>query len=178
MKRLLLIIFIFLAVLPAARYAHGDTMDHLEQAYHAQREGDYESAIDHYSRLLKERTLRTSHRAVVYLLRGECYKDLGKCGRAIRDFDRALKLKLDYPQAYYFRGVCHEAEGRLDEAIKDVAKAVDLKPDRELYQAKLARLRAAKEQKPPTKLEKGNESKDKKPETEEAHPPAPKPEPK
>jgi hypothetical protein len=67
MKRLLLIIFIFLAVLPAARYAHGDTMDHLEQAYHAQREGDYESAIDHYSRLLKERTLRTSHRAVVYL---------------------------------------------------------------------------------------------------------------
>ena len=173
MQRVLIVIGVALSVFLAPGVVPADTIDDLERAYHAQRQGDYDTAIDYYSRLLKGRTLRTSQRAVVYLLRGESYKDKGEFGRAIRDFERALKLKPNYPQAYFFRGVCHEAEGRLDEAIKDVAKALELNPDRELYEAKLARLRAAKEKQPPTKLNTDAKSNgmDKKPK-----PPEPKPE--
>lgn len=146
MKRLLIIISALLVILMVALSAVADeTMDELEQAYRSQREGKFDAAIDSYSRLLKGRALTTGQRAVVYLLRGESYKDKGECDRAIRDFDRAMKLKFDYAQAYFFRGVCLEKVGRLDEAVKDLAKAVELNPDRELYAAQLARVRTVLE---------------------------------
>ena len=146
MKRLLIIQSLILAVLLVALSAVADeTMDDLEQAYRAQRDGDFDAAIDSYSRLLKGRTLTTGQRAVVYLLRGESYKDKGECDRAIRDFDRAMKLKFDYAQAHFFKGICLEKEGRLDEAVQDLAKAVELNPERELYVAQLARVRTALE---------------------------------
>jgi tetratricopeptide (TPR) repeat protein len=53
----------------------------------------------------------------------------GKLDEAFADFDRAIKLKPDYVEAYLHRGVAHEALGNLEEALADYGEAIKLKPD-------------------------------------------------
>jgi Tfp pilus assembly protein PilF len=54
----------------------------------------------------------------------------GRAQEAISEYDQALKLQPDFPEAYLGRGLAYEfGFGRLDEAEKDYRKALALKKD-------------------------------------------------
>jgi tetratricopeptide (TPR) repeat protein len=52
---------------------------------------------------------------------------------AIADFDKALALKPDDPDALNDRGVAHLARGDLEHAFTDFSRAILLQPDCEAY---------------------------------------------
>lgn len=49
--------------------------------------------------------------------------------KAIDDYNKAIKLKPDYHEAYNSRGSLYQAMGKHDEALKDYNWAIWLKPD-------------------------------------------------
>jgi tetratricopeptide (TPR) repeat protein len=66
---------------------------------------------------------------IAYYCRGQAYHRKGEYQKAITDFDKALTLKSDYPDAYYDRGYANDALGNYNEAITDYTKSLALRPD-------------------------------------------------
>ena len=64
-----------------------------------------------------------------YIKRGNAYSYIGEYGKAIADFDQAIKLKPDYAKAYCSRGHAHRDKVDFDKAIADYTKAIELKVD-------------------------------------------------
>ena len=113
----------------------------VEAAYLAHRRGDFQEAIEGYTRIISRRGLTRKERAVSYLLRGEAKRDFGQLDEAVLDFTRALRQWPGYPTAHYFRGRVYERQGRLTEAHADLARAVQLDPAREAYATSLTILK-------------------------------------
>ena len=113
----------------------------VETAYLAHRRGDFQAAIDGYTRIIRRRGLTRRERAVTYLLRGEARRDSGALDEAVADFTRALRQWPGYPAAHYFRGRVYEKRGQLTEAYADLSQAAQLDPAREAYQTSLNLLR-------------------------------------
>lgn len=113
----------------------------VEEAYLAHRRGNYNDAIEEYTKIIQRRGLTRRERAIAYLLRGEARRDARDPDDAIVDFTRALRQWPGYPQAHYFRGRVYESQGKLMEAYADVYKAAQLEPGREAYDTTLALLR-------------------------------------
>jgi tetratricopeptide (TPR) repeat protein len=113
----------------------------VEEAYLAQRKGNYEEAIRVYSRIIQRRGLTKRERAICYLLRGEAKRDSGQLDEGILDFTRAVRQWPSYPQAYYFRGRIYESQGKLVPAYADITRASQLDPDWQPYQQYLTLLK-------------------------------------
>ena len=57
------------------------------------------------------------------------FADTNRLSEAVRDYDQAISLNPDYPEALYNRGnACADANS-LAEAIRDYDQAIALKPD-------------------------------------------------
>src|SRR6266536_2925668 len=65
----------------------------------------------------------------VFYSRGRAYSKNGDYGRAILDFDQAIRLEPSNVAAVYERGWAHHDNGAYDLAIQDFDHAVNLKPD-------------------------------------------------
>ncbi len=63
---------------------------------------------------------------LAYYNRGNAYGKLGNYQRAIKDYDRDIKLDLQDEQAYVNRGVTYEKLGNYQLAIEDFNKAIEL----------------------------------------------------
>ena len=113
----------------------------VEAAYLAHRKGNFQEAIDGYTRIIRRRGLTRRERAISYLLRGEAKRDNSQLDEAILDFTRALRQWPGYPSAHYFRGRIYEGRNQLNDAYADLAMAVYLDPDREAYQTSLSILK-------------------------------------
>ncbi len=108
------------------RYAviHQEAIDIFNGAQSLLETGDYQGAIDGFSRAL---TLNPQL-VEVYNGRGVAYGNLGKLDLAIADFDYAIALDPDYAVAYGNRGTTYVLKGELDLAIQDFTQAIDLNP--------------------------------------------------
>ena len=129
------------------KYTIEQVLNDTEEAFHVHREGDYEKALDLYSKVLRFRMLKAKDRAVVFLLRGESYKENEEYDRAIADFTRALRIKSKYIRAYYERGLCYEKKGDLAKAYLNIKRASELDAVKEKYLKKLAVLKGRMEKK-------------------------------
>jgi len=68
----------------------------------------------------------------LYLLRGAIYHDLQQYDKANYDFNTALGINENYPDAYYQRGMTNERKGQDDRAFEDYSRAVSLDPNYQL----------------------------------------------
>jgi tetratricopeptide (TPR) repeat protein len=64
-----------------------------------------------------------------YLKRGEDFSTSHDYGRAIADYDTAIRLQPDYAEAYNDRGFAYYLQGHYDRAIADFTRAIELRPD-------------------------------------------------
>jgi tetratricopeptide (TPR) repeat protein len=67
--------------------------------------------------------------AFAYNNRGVAYRLKAEYDKAIDDFDEAIKLRPNYPNAFNNRGVAYRNKGDLDHAMADYDQAITLKPD-------------------------------------------------
>jgi tetratricopeptide (TPR) repeat protein len=66
--------------------------------------------------------------ALVYYNRGIALSARGDIGRAMDDFDRAIRINPLYVDAYIRRGRCRQSMEDIDGAIADYNKAISLDP--------------------------------------------------
>jgi tetratricopeptide (TPR) repeat protein len=64
-----------------------------------------------------------------FLNRGIANIQQGEYDRAIENFDRAIELKPDFPDAFNSRSYAYLHKGEYDRAIEDCNRAIELKPD-------------------------------------------------
>lgn len=80
-----------------------------------------------------------------YLIRGEGYHKDGKVEKAIKEYNKALKLNPNNIDVYASRGTAYFFMGDLEKAIDDFVKVVQSKPDADSYAALGAALAAGGE---------------------------------
>ena len=99
--------------------------DHFNKAYDAVEKGDYNTAVQEYTRAIE----KDPNYAFAYNNRGNSYADLGKYDQAIADYNKAIELDPNYAFAYNNRGVSYNDLGKYDQAIANYNKAIELDPN-------------------------------------------------
>ncbi len=129
MKRLGIALFI-LAVIALVLFAVWKIQD-MSPRYHyrlgrqAQKEHDYETAIEQYSRVAQ----LDSHYPNIFLWRGGCYYVLDQLDLALADCDRHIQLRPNDVLGYQLRGDAHMVKGDCRLAIADYTRSIELQPD-------------------------------------------------
>jgi tetratricopeptide (TPR) repeat protein len=100
-----------------------------EQARNAAGRGDYQAAVNWYSKAIAI----NPNNPVVYNNRGDTYFDLQNYDQAIADHTKAIELDLNYSLAYFHRGIAYNRLQKYDQAIADYTQAIALNPKRALY---------------------------------------------
>ena len=126
MRRVLIALaLLFLPLAPAGAGDHA----YCHQASGAEAAGNYDLAIDYYTRCLKSVDLSIGNQAIFYNNRGEVYYRKGEYDRAIADYDQALRLDPDYAGVYNNRGLAYLNTGEYDRAIANYDQALRLDPE-------------------------------------------------
>ena len=86
-------------------------------------------SIHYCTRAIQSGELSNRGLARTFYNRGVKYSRKGDYDRAIRDYDQAIRLKLDNAKAFYNRGSAYSGKGEYDRAIRDFDQAIRLKPD-------------------------------------------------
>jgi len=89
------------------------------------REGNYDSAINIYDKVLKI----NPNNADIYYNRGLAWAYKRDLENAISDYTKALEIKKDFKDAYHNRGLLFSKMGKYNLAILDFTKALQLNPD-------------------------------------------------
>lgn len=111
-----------------------DPNDIFNRAYDAYGKGDYQIAIDEYSKYID----RVPNDASGHYNRGLSFYFLKKYSEAVTDFEKAIELDPEKAVAYLYKGYGHERLDDCMQSIEDFQKAIDLgyDQDAELYQFK------------------------------------------
>jgi tetratricopeptide (TPR) repeat protein len=86
----------------------------------------YEEVIDLCDRALSANL--SSYFTDALITRGNAYLGLGDWGRALRDFDEAIKLSPENSGAFFGRGNAYVRKKEREKAIADFSEAIRLKP--------------------------------------------------
>ena len=119
---------VLIAVL-AAGGALADAADDVNAGYEAFLRGDYELAIDFYTRGIESGELTVEQLAIVYGNRCSTNYTLGLLDRAAIDCDTAIELDAEDPVAYNLRGTVRAAQEDRAGALEDFEQAIELNPD-------------------------------------------------
>jgi hypothetical protein len=103
--------------------------DHLTQASSYIRQGNYDLAIEEYSKAIA----LDPQDAFAYYNRGYIYRQHKRdYDRAIDDFDQAIALDPESANfnanVYFNRGKAYASKGNIDQAIADIERAIELSP--------------------------------------------------
>ena len=99
--------------------------EYLTRGKACEEKGDYECAIENYSRAIKARPAD----AEAYNGRGWAYLEKGRYDRAVEDCAQAISLNPDYAEAYFDRGFAYLTLNKYAEAVKDFGEVIRLQPD-------------------------------------------------
>ena len=95
----------------------------------ANNAGNYDLAIEYYTRCLNEGDPTVGNQIIIFNNRGAAYMNKGDYDRAISDYDQSIRLKPDYAFAFNNRGNAYSDKGNYDRAIRDYDQAIRLRPD-------------------------------------------------
>ena len=99
-----------------------DQLDYVMSLY---TNGQIEEAIDTIKSLNKD----YPNVPILFNIIGACYKLIGDIEGALKMFETATKIKLDYSEAHFNVGVIRQELGRLDAAIESYKNVVTIKPE-------------------------------------------------
>ena len=107
-----------------------EVMDIYEQALRYHKRGDYQLAVDEFTKVL-ELGLSGGYDtginyASVYYNRGKTYKKLLKWDEAADDFSMVIGLNPNDAQSYYERSGCFNMLGMTEESERDLSRACEL----------------------------------------------------
>lgn len=95
------------------------------QGFLAEINGDYKSAIEHFSKAIEFNT----QDAISYHQRGLCYYYLNDYENALKDFDKTIKLSPDNLDAYGNRSLVKMKLKDYNGALKDIEEVLKAAPD-------------------------------------------------
>lgn len=124
-RRTLILVLAFVALLLAPLPAISQMTGDLELALKMQKTGKLRDAIEIYSEAIK----KNPKSAEAYNWRGMAYDDLGETDKALQDFSKAIEISPNYADAYNNRGEIYREKKMNREAINDYMKAVQLEPN-------------------------------------------------
>jgi tetratricopeptide (TPR) repeat protein len=117
------------------------SLTHKDLGNAAFKTGEYESAIEHYTRSLQE----DGETAVAYANRSMSYLKLERWAEAERDASAALKIDASYLKAHQRRGVARRRLGKFLEATMDYENALLLEPNSKVLREDRAACKSAHE---------------------------------
>jgi tetratricopeptide (TPR) repeat protein len=124
---------LFLVTLFAPLAAAEDLKVVYTEAQRNFRHGNYESAIERWTRILESQPTDTNVEAIetadVYFNRGISYKKLQVWDKAADDFSMAIAFSYNDAEAYYQRSGCYAMMGLADKAQADINRACELSDD-------------------------------------------------
>jgi tetratricopeptide (TPR) repeat protein/S1-C subfamily serine protease len=94
-------------------------------------QGNILSNLKQYSKaeVAYNRAIELNSRSTFYHNRGVLYDNQGKPNLALTDFNKAIQLSPNYPDAYYNRGLFYANKGKLDLALADWNRTTSLNPN-------------------------------------------------
>lgn len=98
----------------------------LEQQWAWCRDDDSERLIRACTAVIRSGRQTPENLARAFFNRGRAFSDQGEYDRAITDFDQAIRLDPEYPDAFNNRGVAYSGKGQYERAIEDFDQAIRL----------------------------------------------------
>ena len=83
-----------------------------------------EASITSCNVALNTRRITSRQRASILVNRGILYNHMGEYASAMKDFEKALELISDFPEAYINRGNAYFYTGQVERAIADYDRAI------------------------------------------------------
>ncbi|MBM9502340.1 tetratricopeptide repeat protein [Leptospira sp. 201903071] len=119
---------------PPSNEPQEDPSDIFNRAYEAYGKGEYQNAVDEYSKYLEKVPNDTSG----HYNRGLALYSLDNYSEALTDFEKATELDPKKAVAFLYKGYCHERLDNCMQSIEDFQTAIDLgyNRDAELFKFK------------------------------------------
>ena len=112
----------------AAVSAKDETLEDCHNGKMAGKKGDFELAIEHFSRCLEEGELTTVSSVTAHYNRGTAHQQNGELDEAIQDYDKVIGLDPNHLPTFYNRATIYESTGDYDRAIADYKEVIRLNP--------------------------------------------------
>ena len=116
-----------LSMVFAVTSARADIFEGCYKGLAAQKAGNNDLGIEHFTRCIKRHDLKVRSLAGALYNRGIACGKKNDYDRAILKFDLATRLKPDYALAFNNRGFTYRLKGDYDKAIRDYDEAIRLK---------------------------------------------------
>ncbi len=111
-----------------------ETIAALKAGDAAMQAGEFEKAIEEYTKVINSKELDGENLASIQLNRGIAYVSVKQCPNAIEDFSGVIaNSAAPHPAAYAGRGQCQLEAGKTAEGIADIKQAVALAPTEGSY---------------------------------------------
>lgn len=127
MKALSLACLLFVLAMNAPAVEQEDLAELLAKAQSAQRNRNFDEAINAYERALKA-DLSTTTKTVVLINLGAAYNGTRQREKAVSCFEQAQKLQPEQPASWYFMGESLFGLNRLEESLAAYTQAIKLLP--------------------------------------------------
>ena len=108
--------------------AFADPIEDFGRAIEAEARGEFEIAIDYYTKIINSGEVGGDNLAVIYSNRASIYSVSGQSDKALADFSEALRLSPEDAVTYANRGAHYEQLKQYDRAIQDYDEAIRLDP--------------------------------------------------
>jgi len=118
---------IFSLVLNGTAWATG--YDDAQKCIQESRQGNFDIAIVDCTRAIGSGQLSDTDRAITFNNRGNTYFGKRDYAHAIQDYDQAIRIKPNYPEAFNNRGYAYYHQQDYDRAIQNYDQAIKLNPN-------------------------------------------------
>ncbi len=125
MRLLVVIALSFVLYVTSAR---SEDPEYCYMGLEAHEAGNYELAINDYTRCIDLGDLTVDNLAAAYFNRGNAYYDIGDFNQAIRDYDDVIRLDLSGADAHTNRGLAYLKKDNYRQAIRDFGEAISVDP--------------------------------------------------
>ena len=125
MRVLVVMALLFVLAVPSAC---SEDLEYCRKGLAAQKAGNHDLAIDHFSRCINQGDLTVGQFASAHYNRGNSYYQKGNYNQAISDYTDAIRHNPSFAKAYDNRGVAYLLMGDYDQAIQNYDEAIRLDP--------------------------------------------------